>query len=404
MMRVLVLGAGPAGLSFATKLLELGNKDFLILEKESEAGGLCRSVFVDNAPIDIGGGHFLDYKNELVKEFLFRYLPENEWNLFERDSRIYMGEREISHPLEANIWQLDIDEQIEYLISIAKAGCNTGVSKPEHFVEWIYWKLGTKIAEEYMIPYNRKMFSSELDQLGTYWMEKLPNVSFEETLRSCLERRAYGKQPGHARFLYPKKFGYGEVWTRIASELGGRIQYNSKVMKIDFSNLSVTTSDNESYKADIIISTIPWVSIRESDSFPMQLKADISKLKNNSVRIDYIDKQIDTIAHWIYVPDKDISYHRILARQNFYSGAIGYWTETNLERVEDNSDRCGFSYVNEYAYPLNTIDKPDIMNRLITWAKKQGVIGLGRWGEHQHFNSDITVERALKLAELIANG
>lgn len=403
-MRVIVLGAGPAGLSVATRLLELGNKDILILEKESEAGGLCRSVFVDNAPIDIGGGHFLDYKNEQVKEFLFRYLPEKEWNLYDRDSRIYMDEKEISHPLEANIWQLDIDEQIEYLISIAKAGCNTGVPKPEHFIEWIYWKLGTKIAEEYMIPYNRKMFSSELDQLGTYWMEKLPNVSFEETLRSCLERRAYGKQPGHARFLYPKKYGYGEVWTRIASELGGRLQYNSRVTKIDFSNRRVITSDNESYKADVIISTIPWANLEISNDCPAQLKADISKLKNNSVRIDYIDKPINTSAHWIYVPNKDISYHRILARQNFYSGAIGYWTETNLERAEELSDSCRFSYVNEYAYPLNTVDKPDIMKSLMTWAKQHGVIGLGRWGEHQHFNSDVTVERALKLAETLVSG
>lgn len=403
-MRVLILGAGPAGLSVATRLLELGNRDILILEKESEAGGLCRSVFVDDAPIDIGGGHFLDYQNALVKEYLFRYLPKDEWNLFERDSRIYMGDKEISHPLEANIWQLDIDEQIDCLISISKAGCNTGVSKPEHFVEWIYWKLGQKIAEEYMIPYNRKMFSGDLDQLGTYWMEKLPNVSFKETLRSCIERRAYGTQPGHARFLYPKKYGYGEVWNRMASELGRRIEYNSTVTKIDFDTRTVTTSGNESFKADVVISTIPWVELEGASDFPSQLKDGISKLKNNSVKIEYIDKQIDTNAHWIYVPNKDISYHRILVRQNFYPEAVGYWTETNLERTEKNSDSCRFSYVNEYAYPLNTIDKPNIMKRLLTYAKKHGVIGLGRWGEHQHFNSDVTVERALKLAETILDG
>lgn len=60
--------------------------------------------------------------------------------------------------------------------------------------------------------------------------------------------------------------------------------------------------------------------------------------------------------------------------------------------------------MNEYAYPLNTVDKPDIMRRLMTWAKQHGVIGLGRWGEHQHFNSDVTVERALKLAETLVSG
>ena len=51
-------------------------------------------------------------------------MPKTEWNIFERDSRIKIHNQEISHPLEANIWQLDIDTQIRYLKSIALAGCN----------------------------------------------------------------------------------------------------------------------------------------------------------------------------------------------------------------------------------------------------------------------------------------
>ena len=59
-MKFLILGAGPAGLTFANKLKEAGETDFLVLEKEQEAGGLCRSIWIDGAPLDIGGGHILD--------------------------------------------------------------------------------------------------------------------------------------------------------------------------------------------------------------------------------------------------------------------------------------------------------------------------------------------------------
>ena len=52
-----------------------------------------------------------------------------------------------------------------------------------------------------------------------------------------------------------------------------------------------------------------------------------------------------------------------------------------------------------YAYPLNTIRKPEIMKKLLSWSKEHSVIGLGRWGEHQHYNSDVTVDLAMKLAE-----
>ena len=65
-MKYLILGAGPAGLTFANKLLERGENDFLVLEEKTEAGGLCRSTDVDGSPFDTGGGHFLDVKDLAV--------------------------------------------------------------------------------------------------------------------------------------------------------------------------------------------------------------------------------------------------------------------------------------------------------------------------------------------------
>ena len=58
-----------------------------------------------------------------------------------------------------------------------------------------------------------------------------------------------------------------------------------------------------------------------------------------------------------------------------------------------------FKYMNQYAYPLNTVKKPEIMKKLLLWSKEKGVIGLGRWGEHQHYNSDVTVDLAMKLTQ-----
>ena len=144
--KYLILGAGPSGLSFANRLLEQGETDFLVLEKEEEAGGLCRSMDVDGSPLDIGGGHFLDVRRPKVDEFLFQFMPENEWDKYDRDSRIQIGEEIIGHPMEANIWQMSLEKQVAYLKSIAIAGCNTGEEMPEEFICWIYWKLGERIA------------------------------------------------------------------------------------------------------------------------------------------------------------------------------------------------------------------------------------------------------------------
>ncbi len=226
---------------------------------------------------------FLQQRNDLFAwvtgsiQFPWRFLTistvagafaESEWNRYDRDSRIDLCGTMIQHPIESNIWQMDVNEQVQYLKSIATAGCNTGTAKPEGFVDWIYWKLGTRIAADYMLPYNRKMFGEDLDLLGTYWMEKLPSVSFEETLLSCLTGKAYGNQPGHERFYYPKRFGYGELWNRMADALGERIEYGKQIRKIDFNNKKVTTRDGSIYQADIIVTTIPWRELEAMEGMP----------------------------------------------------------------------------------------------------------------------------------------
>lgn len=400
----IVLGAGAAGLTFANKLLEKGESSFVVLEKEQEAGGLCRSIDIEGTALDIGGGHFLDVRLPEVNQFLFKFMPENEWNLFTRDSKIKINQDLINHPIEANIWQMSVENQIEYLKSIAVAGCNIGEEIPKEFVKWIYWKLGEKIANEYMIPYNIKMFGKELDQLGTYWLEKLPNVSLEDTLRSCLNKKAYGTQPGHAQFYYPKKHGYGELWKRMAKRIENQIIYNSTVSEINFEKRSITTKNGDIYVADNIITTIPWLEFDNIIGMPEKYLQNIRLLKHSSIQIDYFDNNLDTTSHWIYYPDKALTYHRILVRHNFCTNSKGYWTETNEDRATEKNTSERYSYLNKYAYPLNTINKKEIMEEVLTWSEAQNVFGLGRWGEHEHYNSDVTVKKAIDLCEKLSRG
>lgn len=59
--------------------------------------------------------------------------------------------------------------------------------------------------------------------------------------------------------------------------------------------------------------------------------------------------------------------------------------------------------MNEYAYPLNTIDKPEAIEKILEFAESRNVYGVGRWGEHSHYNSDFVVEKGIKLAEKLAH-
>jgi protoporphyrinogen oxidase len=390
--KYIILGAGPSGLGFAHTLKNMGETSFLVIEKEAVVGGLCRSEMVDGAPLDIGGGHFLDLKREAVLDFLFRFMPRSEWREYKRVSKINIRGTAVDYPLESNLWQLPVDDQVAFLESIAQAGCIRGLPAPESFEEWISWKLGNCIAEEYMLPYNRKIWSVDLNELGTYWLYKLPDVSFRETLQSCLERKPSGSLPAHGTFLYPKHFGYGEIWKRMGEALGNHLLTSTPVSRIDITGKII----NDTFKADKIINTIPWTAWLPMSDLPESIKEQILKLHFVSIDIDYHAETPATGAHWIYDPDENLAYHRILCRSNFCDGAKGHWTEANSRRVVRNGV---WKHRNEYAYPLNTRDKPQVIAEISRWAAQNDIIGIGRWGTWEHMNSDVAVSMGIEAAQ-----
>ena len=282
--KYVILGAGPSGLSFAHTLRLLGEESFVVIEKENEAGGLCRSAMVDGKPLDIGGGHFLDLKRQDVLDLLFRFMPREEWLEHKRVSKIRIRGVELDHPLEGNLWQLPVADQIDFLESIAKAGVLRGEPQPESFADWITWKLGDCIAREYMLPYNRKIWSMDPNALGTYWLYKLPDVSFRETLQSCLEHRMFGALPAHGTFLYPKEHGYGEVWRRMGAALGDKLHLGEKFTSAD----PATRTVNGRYQADCIVNSIPWTAWTQAGSMPDPVRSAIGRLVQVPIDVDYV--------------------------------------------------------------------------------------------------------------------
>jgi len=398
-VKYLILGGGPSGLTLAHSLHDQGVPlaEILVLEKEQEAGGLCRSEIVDGHPLDIGGGHFLDVKHQDVLDFVFRFLPEREWNRHQRVSKIHLRDQMVDHPLEANLWQFDVPSQVDYLEAIAQAGCIRGEPIPEAFAAWIQWKFGDRIANDYMLPYNRKIWSMDLDLLGTYWLYKLPNVSFRETLQSCLEGKPFGALPAHGVFLYPKNHGYGEVWKHMGDALGDSLIKNVSIHSIDFSNLTV----NGIWQAEHIFNSVPWEEWLKWTELPRSIADDVGALRNVSVDIDYMPETLDSPAHWIYEPDEALAHHRKLLRANFCPGSRGYWTESNSQR---STASVNWRHTNRYAYPVNTIDKPQRVARILEWAKSKHITGFGRWGTWEHMNSDIAVKNAMELARTVCGG
>jgi hypothetical protein len=178
----------------------------------------------------------------------------------------------------------------------------------------------------------------------------------------------------------------------MGQRLGEKLVTSCPVTRIDLPGRIV----NGEFAADKIVTSIPWTIWPRLADIPRTIKTCIRKLEKASVDVDYVPEDRVTDAHWIYVPADNLSYHRILCRANFCEGSRGCWTETNSLRAEEQN---GWRHRNEYAYPLNTTEKPGAITEIRRWASQHHIIPLGRWGLWEHMNSDVAVAEGVAAAQ-----
>ena len=150
--KILILGAGLAGLSAAWHLQRLGI-DCRIFEKEAEIGGLCHSKKINGFTFDCDG-HLLHFKHnytlQLIKKLLGRNLIRHK-----RRASIYSYGRFTRYPFQANLYGLPksiVKDCLLEFIKIHRNGSKT--RRNTSFRHWIDKTFGKGIARHFMIPYN----------------------------------------------------------------------------------------------------------------------------------------------------------------------------------------------------------------------------------------------------------
>lgn len=407
----IILGAGITGLTLLKKLKEKGYNNILGLEAEKEAGGLCRTFYVDGHACDIGG-HFFQTKYKDVEEFVFSNFPKDQmYQINPRISKIRIDGQDIDYPLEANIWQLPINKQIEYLISVVRNGEALGKPEPKNYEEWIRWKLGDKICDEYLIPYNNKLWGVPSNEMDVDWLHKIPRIEVEEILKDSLERtQDVEKYPAHIRPYYPTFGGYGRVMEAIAKDINDFIKFNTKVQKLVYDENEKVWLVNDEFKAKNIINTTPWPDLFEAMGKPEAISKPIERIKYNKLVISLFEtKEDDLPYHWRYRPEPEQQHHREFFIHNFAldSKPRGVFTETNADRFDsDNLTFPGqnlFNYTTPAAYPLPLIGKTKAITEILEYFRPKHLYGVGRWGEHQHHNHDVCMKHAIDFVAEIDN-
>jgi protoporphyrinogen oxidase len=307
-VRHLIVGAGISGLSVAAFGRE---KDYLVLERDDEIGGYCKTVKKSGFVWDYSG-HFFHFKHPEIEAWLRqRMVGQNVRTITKRSFVAYKGAL-IDFPFQKNIHQLPKDEFIECLHDLYFA--RTGAAPPEgNFKEMLYARFGKSIAEKFLIPYNEKLYACDLSTLDKDAMGRFfPHADIADIVRNM---KAPDNATYNAIFTYPEG-GAIEYVKALASEVRtDRIALSEPLVGLDLARRIARTSKRE-IRFERLVSSAPFHRLVALSG----LAHDASAYTWNKVLVFNLgfDKKSKAGVHWIYYPDRARALYRIGFYDNIF--------------------------------------------------------------------------------------
>src|SRR5512135_3398729 len=179
--RTLIVGAGVTGLATAAALSDRGDGDYLVLEADGEIGGWCKTIKQDGFVWDYSG-HFFHFKHAEIEAWLRQRMPDSEVRKIVKRSHIRFAGMDVDFPFQKNIHQLPRQDFIDCLHDLY---FREDKKKPENFKEMLYARFGRGIAEKFLIPYNEKLYATDLAPLDVDAMGRFfPHASMDDIVRN----------------------------------------------------------------------------------------------------------------------------------------------------------------------------------------------------------------------------
>lgn len=307
----LVIGGGISGLTFARYI----NGDYLILEKELEVGGYCRTIKNERYIWDYAG-HFYHFKTDEFKNLFLSLVEPEEIITQTKVTKIHYKDKLIDYPFQKNIHQLDKPELIDALYDLFT---REQKDKYDNFLDMLYGKFGKSIVEMFLKPYNEKLYAIDLTKLDTDAMGRFfPYADAEDIIRNFKhsDNTSYNDS-----FLYLKKgtqYFIDKLYDGIDKS---KVKLNTSVTEINEKDKYVITNLGDKIFYNNLINTTPlnrFFELIGGDTARLTDQMSYNKVLVLNIGFDSASKKYKD-EHWIYYPSKDLNFYRI----GFYNNILG---------------------------------------------------------------------------------
>lgn len=408
----LIVGGGMTGLAFAQRL---HSEDYVLCEALDDVGGYCQTIKRDGFVWDYSG-HFFHFRVPEIEHELVSRIGKEQVRTVERCSKVHFADQLVDFPFQRNIHQLPYDDFIACLVDLVEKEHAT----PTNFKEMLFSKFGRGISERFLVPYNEKLYATDLARLDVDAMGRFfPHADTADIIRGF---RARNDRTYNSTFTYPRGGAIEYVRALQQDVPQEHVLLNERVTEIDPRRRRARTSQRE-IEYEYLVSSMPFPKLLELSG----LAFDRDVYSYNKVLVFNLgfDSKGPEGVHWIYYPDRELSFYRVGFYDNIFNTdrmsmyvEIGYPANVELgeleiqrarERVLSDLKRCGIvttqrlvaehSVVLDPAYVhITQASIADVQKKKEVLATR-GVYSLGRYGSWTYCSIEDNIIEARALAD-----
>ncbi len=389
---VLIIGAGPAGLTAAYELLIRTDYQPIILEATNMMGGLSRTVNYKGNRIDIGGHRFFS-KSDRVMNWWFSMMPlektaenltgpeakqtDHVLMVRKRLSRILFLRKFFDYPISISlrtITNLGFFRMLRIISSYLKI-CIKPIKKEKSLEDFFINRFGKELYKTFFKDYTQKVWGVPCNAIKPEWgAQRVKGVSIAAALKDAW-KKLFTKSSSLSQkevetslieqFLYPK-FGPGQMWEHVAEEVkkkGGIIYTDHEVVAIQGNGQAITSvialdkknNSTVTFNADLCISTMPIKDLVHN-LHGFAIPEVVSDVASNLTYRDFItvgllldsnnSEMQAKLSHftmkdnWIYIQENDVKVGRLQIFNNWspYMAADHLKTWVGLEYFCNEGD------------------------------------------------------------------
>jgi protoporphyrinogen oxidase len=441
---VVIMGAGPAGLTAAYQLTK-EHVACTVLEKDDVVGGIARTACYKGYRFDIGGHRFFT-KIAAVERMWREVLSKADFLHRKRLSRIYYNKKFFFYPLRVGnvLAGLGLWNSVAILVSYLKA--RLFPIKPEKtFEAWVTNRFGRRLFRTFFKTYTEKVWGIPCSEISADWAaQRIKDLSLWSAIKNAVLPQQGSDKSKLIKTLidsfdYPRH-GPGMMWETVLQLVraeGGTVTVNSPVQRIYWQPNAVTgveivsNEKSERMPGTHFFSTLPIRELIEKldPAVPPEILLAARRLNyRDFITVALIVNQANLFPdNWIYIHEPGLKVGRIENFKNWSPDMVpdpskscvgmeyfchegdGLWTMADAELVELGRQELaalGLARVEDIedgtvlrmpkAYPVYDSHYQEALRQVRAFLQPlQNLQLIGRNGMHKYNNQDHSMLTAM---------